>query len=40
MILIPAEAEIYSFIHNEPEWQEAYADSGSVLFVKETQIKK
>ena len=40
MILIPAEAAIYSFIHNKPEWQEAYADSGSVLFVKETWMKK
>jgi len=34
MILIPSQAEIYSFIKNESQWQKVYADSDTVLFVK------
>ena len=40
IILLPARLKIHSLIYAEPQWQKVYADKGSVLFVKRTQISK
>jgi hypothetical protein len=40
MILLPSRLKIHSLVYADQRWQKVYADKGSVLFVKRTQISK